>query len=442
MTKIDDIIVKYRPTREEEEREIQKAETLIKKIESYFDVNKIKGKAELVGSLSRGTSLKNSDMDIFLIFPKEIYSKMEMEKIGIVTGFSLLDKPVSKYAEHPYVSGYFCGTKVDIVPCFEIKPGEKIISSVDRTPLHSKYLKDKMNDEMRIEAVKLKLFLKGQSIYGSELKTGGFSGYVSELLITMFGTFDSFIKYCSSLKGKMLLDNNIEKFDSPVVLIDPVDRTRNAAAAVTEHSLLVLKMAAKAYVDQPSPLFFDYEMIKNKGEDCRWRDTFIIIIKMKRPELVDDIVYPQLYLSLKSLKTFSEINELAFLDGDVYADENNASILLEFLSRNIPSVKRHWGPEVDNENALKFYKKYFGNSSVLRGPYIHNQRLVVDLKVEETDILKIIKGHISSLNFGKNLNSLKNEAELMFEKEQVEREPVYKKYCARMEPINPRKKPQ
>ncbi|MGP6294056.1 CCA tRNA nucleotidyltransferase [Caldiplasma sukawensis] len=441
MTEIDDIIIKYRPSKEELEREIRKAESLIKKIEEYFNGNNIKGKAELVGSLSRGTSLKNSDMDIFLIFPREIYSKREMEKIGLDTGFSLLEKPVSKFAEHPYVSGYFRETKVDIVPCFEIKPGERIISSVDRTPLHSKYLKERMNDEMRNEAIKLKLFLKGQSIYGSELKTGGFSGYVSELLITMFGTFESFIKYCSSLKGRMVL-NNIEKFDSPVVLIDPVDATRNAAAAVTEHSLSVLKMAARAYVDQPSPLFFDYELIKNKKEKCRERDTFIIIFKMKRPELVDDIIYPQLHLSLKSLKTFSEINELPFLDGEVYADENNVSILMEFLSRNISSVKMHWGPEVDNENALKFYKKYIGNPSVLRGPYINKQRLVVDLKVEETDILNIIKSKISDLNFGKNLNSMKNSGEFIFENEKVKIEQVYKKYCERIEPFIPRKKPQ
>ena len=51
----------------------------------------------------------------------------------------------------------------------------------------------------------LKLFMRKQGIYGSELKTNGFSGYVTELLIVNYGSFLSAITHFSTLKGKLIV---------------------------------------------------------------------------------------------------------------------------------------------------------------------------------------------------------------------------------------------
>ena len=84
-----------------------------------------------------------------------------------------------EYAEHPYVSGKIGKFSLDIVPCYGIENCEKIISAVDRTPLHNEFLvlsnsKKNLSNDVRL----LKKFLKGISVYGSDLKTAGFSGYL------------------------------------------------------------------------------------------------------------------------------------------------------------------------------------------------------------------------------------------------------------------------
>ena len=52
----------------------------------------------------------------------------------------------------------------------------------------------------------LKQFLKGVGVYGSELKVGGLSGYLSELLVIRYGSFPKVLRAAKSWRPGEFID--------------------------------------------------------------------------------------------------------------------------------------------------------------------------------------------------------------------------------------------
>ena len=148
----------------------------------------------IAGSLTRDTWLPGKmEFDIFILFPKNM-SKEEMEKAGLEIGKKVIKKMKGTsridYAEHPYVSGNIGKMEIDIVPCYRLNSTSELKSSVDRTPFHVRYIERnlprKLSDDVRL----LKQLCGAHKIYGADTKTEGFSGYVCELLIVNYGSFN------------------------------------------------------------------------------------------------------------------------------------------------------------------------------------------------------------------------------------------------------------
>ncbi len=136
----------------------------------------------ITGSLGRGTWLKGDhDIDLFLMFdktlPREALEKAGMENAKEIVS-ELKGNYIIKYAEHPYVRATFNDIKVDIVPCYKIQNNEKIISAVDRSPLHVEYVLKKLKPFQKDHVRLLKQFCKGIGVYGSDAKNQGISGYI------------------------------------------------------------------------------------------------------------------------------------------------------------------------------------------------------------------------------------------------------------------------
>ena len=97
------VIAEYSPDIKETESVKKLSDDLINKIKEYCRLQNIKAEPLLVGSSSRGTSLRGADIDIFIRFQRS-YGIREMENLGLEIGHSVLRNGVEKYAEHPYVS--------------------------------------------------------------------------------------------------------------------------------------------------------------------------------------------------------------------------------------------------------------------------------------------------------------------------------------------------
>ena len=269
-------------------------------------MKKYKGEAILAGSITRDTWLPDKlEFDVFLLFPERMKEK-RMEELGLKIGKSLARELKAEftieYAQHPYVSLKVKGVEIDVVPCYKLESLEKIKSAVDRTPFHVKYLEKKLKKKYAKEVRLLKKFLKVNGIYGAEAKVQGFSGYVCELLIIHYKGFLNLLKNALKWEPGVVID--LEKYyskkdyrelrkrfrDQVLILIDPTDKHRNAAAALAPKNFFKFKNLAKEFLENPSLEFFkEKEEVALKEEEylkqLRERETEILVLKFSNPRL-------------------------------------------------------------------------------------------------------------------------------------------------------------
>jgi tRNA nucleotidyltransferase (CCA-adding enzyme) len=364
---------------------------------------KYKAKPILVGSITRDTWLPNKmEFDIFVLFPEKMKEK-RMKELGLKIGKSVIEKLKGKhqieYAEHPYVHGMVEGVDIDIVPCFEIKDTNELKCAVDRTPFHVRYIEKKLPLKLSDEVRLLKQFFKAHGIYGADTKTEGFSGYVCELLIIKYKKFLDVLKNATKWSAGEIID--IEGFyskqDIPklirdfknqgLILIDPTDKTRNTAAALSMPNFFKFKRYAKEFLDTPSvELFFKKKLEPLTEAELiqlqRQRGTELIIIKFIPPKVVPDILWPQLRRFADRLQSILEEVQYEFkvFGKDAFTDEGFiAAVLLEMEISNLPMIQKRIGPLVfdkkDSENFLKKYKDV-----AIVGPYVEDKFWVAEVK--------------------------------------------------------------
>ena len=107
MTVESDVLSEIKPTPEESEAILAKARRLQEAAERYLSERNIDAKVRFVGSVGKGTFLKNPDIDLFILYSPEI-PRPELERLGLQAGKDLIGG-TKMYAEHPYTSGKFEG---------------------------------------------------------------------------------------------------------------------------------------------------------------------------------------------------------------------------------------------------------------------------------------------------------------------------------------------
>ena len=352
-----------------------------------------------LGSTSRDTWLRGDvDIDIFIQFPLST-SKQELEKHGLEMGHKILPDGHEEYADHPYVKGTFNGFKIDIVPCYSINSPEDITSAVDRTPLHAAYLSNNLNEELSTEIRLLKQFFKGCGVYGSDLKTQGFSGYLSELLILQFGTFKNAIKEMSTWTVPVRLDFNKSEhyFESPLTFIDPIDPSRNVAAALSSVNLSRIQHYSREFFSHPRmDLFYPLpadpltkDQLQSHIDD---RGTFPIAIVFPTPNIVEDELYPQLKKSLAGIFDLLTRNGFTIIRSDVFS-ESNSVFFFELSSLKIPSIVCHHGPPLSSHiHASTFLDKYIKTD--VYGPFLEGDHYVVEKFRDFNDVVSLLNSDL------------------------------------------------
>ncbi len=415
---LQQILKEITPTEEERKEENELIEKLTEKLKSW-ELRPI-----LVGSMAKRTDLRGEkDIDIFILFDKNV-PREELEKKGLEIGKRLFNgfkiEYEIDYAEHPYVMGHKGRYTIEIVPCYETK---ELKSAVDRTPYHTKYVKRKlMQNKKLIDEIRLlKQFMKGVGIYGAEAKVQGFSGYLTELLVINYGSFENVLKATSNWKfgeiidpEKLWKDREALKYffpDAKLIIVDPVDKDRNAAAAVSAQKLAEFIFHAKEFIKSPKREFFFPRDEKPKSIEqllkrMKFRGTKIIAISFRHERINPNTLFSQLRKTIDAISMTIEDAGFRILKSDFWTDEINQSIVLfDFEVWNLPVIKHHFGPPIDmnpkeQEKFLEKYKRY--------SPYIKHDRWVVDTKREfrkvEELLPKILK---EKEGFGKNLREIK-----------------------------------
>jgi tRNA nucleotidyltransferase (CCA-adding enzyme) len=415
--KIEKIIseVKRRIAPNEKHRRhvLKLAEKFRGKVEEEIRKRKLSAEVRLQGSIAKDTWLKDdADIDIFMLLPEET-PKEALGRVYLEAARASLKgyKIVERFAEHPYVEASVTrNIKVNIVPCYKVKP-PNWKSATDRTPYHTEYVKAKLNDTTRSEVRVLKKFMKGVNVYGSDIKVGGFSGYLTELLIIYYGSFLKVLQEALRWKPGEIIDvedlygefkDDARRLfrEAFLIVVDPVDKSRNVASPLRPETLNVFRASAKFFLKNPSIKYFYPSplkpfSLKTVRKNLQIRGSEIIFLKIGRIEAVPDILWGQIYKTKRALRNLLENYEFKVLRDTAWSDESENSILLfEVENSRLNKAKKHVGPPITSVEEEKFLRKYISSKNVISGPYIENGRWVVILSRTYQDAKSLLKDNL------------------------------------------------
>ena len=402
------VLKKTVPSIEEKKRVLQLAEKLKEKVRMASEEAGIAVEVRVEGSVAKDTWLREEpDIDIFMqvpvTLPREAFGKVCLQ---IARKATEGHEQIERFAEHPYLESWVDKIRVNIVPCYKVKKGEWL-SATDRTPFHTDYVKPLLDDRLRGQVRLLKRFMKGIGVYGAEIRVGGFSGYLCELLTLHYESLVDVLRSIANWKENKIVDyegyykgreQEARKiFEDPLVVVDPVDKERNAAAAVRKQRLDEFIVASRAFFTNPNlEFFYPHETVayetKKLVSTITTRGSIIIFIKIGEVKTVPDILWGQLYKSQRSLRKMLQQHDFNIIRDCVWSDEKGFNIFIfEVEQRFLPLIKRHLGPPIGKrEECDKFLRKHTGAMNTLSGPRVEVGRWVVETKRRQTDIVKLL----------------------------------------------------
>jgi tRNA nucleotidyltransferase (CCA-adding enzyme) len=344
---------------------------------------------EFGGSYVKGTWLpEKADVDIFIKFQKSTSDKKFVE-ISKKIGFDSMKKfkPYVRYSEHPYVEAKINGTKVNVVPCYDVIQGQWQ-SAADRSPFHTKFMLESLTGVMKNEVRLLKNFLSYNRIYGSEIAKQGISGYVTEVLILHYGSFQDVIHAIAKLKKNQVIGKPTKTFDTSIIIIDPIDSNRNLGAAISNENLGKFVLASRAFIKKPTISFFS---LKSKKKIFKNNLENSIVVKFNYKQRSPDIIWGQVKKAASSLAMQLEIEGFQVYRYSGIVDERNQAYLIFLLqSITIEESFIREGPDYFfGSESETFIAKNSKNTMMWIGP----KRKILSLqKRRENDVRLFLKG--------------------------------------------------
>ncbi|MFB6088859.1 MAG: CCA tRNA nucleotidyltransferase, partial [Candidatus Aenigmatarchaeota archaeon] len=404
ISKVKENVLKEINPNNEEKEEI---ETVCEELEKTAneDTTGLNIDIEFCGSIAKHTWLSGEkDIDMFLLFKKNV-SRENLEEYGLRIGKRLADtlgiEYEVAYAEHPYVKMNYKGHDIDVVPAYGIKDPGNIKSSVDRTPHHVKYVMENLDPGFRKDVRLLKKFCKGIGVYGSNLKTRGFSGYLCELLTIEYGKFEDILEASKDwMPGYVVdLENYYDdhselrqKFESEaMIFVDPVDKGRNVASVLSAENLLRFKREALEFLDSPSDTFFfeteDIYSLDELKDKIIKRNGDVILVSFGAPDVHEDILWPQMRKAKRRLRNVLEKNEFPILNTGEWSNGEECILIFELETTTLPNVEKCKGPTIfDWDNSINFLNRYKEDRIL-----IQDNEWVVEKDREYTVALELLK---------------------------------------------------
>lgn len=398
------VLERIRPGPEERRELRELAERLMEAVAQEAAELGVEAEPVHVGSSSRSTWLAGDrDVDVFLKLPTSL-EREEFVETGMEIARSVGDRGdewEENYAEHPYVMARFDGFDVDLVPCYDVDSTEEIRSSVDRTPFHDGYVDQRISG-LEDDVLLLKRFMKGAEVYSAEARVQGFSGYLTELLVLVHGGFREVVEAAADWGPGERFDpeghGTADRFDAPLVVVDPVDPDRNVSAALSRRRFAEFVRACREY-DGSMRFFFPPE--PRPGPGFAERSTHPCFVEVAVEGMVEDNLYPQLRKTREALVRGLEERGFRVNRSSVFED----GVALELFESELPAVERHRGPPVwVGSHADSFVEKY-DDEETFSGPWVDDEgRLAVERRRAFTDAEELLNHLVEERKgFGKTL---------------------------------------
>jgi len=359
----------------EEHKEIEKLiKDFLGRLNKRIKELNIDGEAFVGGSFAKDTAIKKNyyDIDVFVRFDK----KYKSEEIS-----GLLEKAVKIFKNSKSVHGsrdYFrIEVKplvfLEVIPVIKIKNPREAENITDLSYSHVNYVNKKTPQKVLDEIRLAKAFCHANNCYGAESYIHGFSGYSLELLVSHYKSFLKFITAMTKIKEDKLIidlekhfknkndvlrDLNSSKLQSPIILIDPTYKQRNAISALSQETFEKFKETCRKFLKNPSINAFESQKVDlNKTKNTAKKKNYeFVLLEIKTNKQEGDIAGSKLLKFYNHLGF--EIEKLFVVKdkGFKYNEKKSARCFFVIKSKGEVLIQ---GPKIeDKKNVLKFKKRH------------------------------------------------------------------------------------
>lgn len=356
-----DILSIIQPTKVEQ----QEVKKIFAKIKSSIKIPKTK--IILGGSSAKGTFLRgNHDIDIYVKFNQKFYEKKNISDILKKS----LKNAMPLHGSRDYYQIKNNQYTVEIIPIIDIKRPDDALNITDISPFHTKFV---LKNKKYLKDIMLaKAFAKANEFYGAESYIQGFSGYSIEVLTIHYKGFKNLIKNVANWKQITVIDPlnaykgniilNEAKMVSPIILIDPVQATRNTTAVVSREKYNLFIETCKKYLKNPSQKFFIKKefslegLIKNKKGN-------LILLNLIPLEGKKDIIGSKILKVFEFITKNLKDNDFKILNSK-WIWKSNAILWFDIKKENLSKTVKHFGPPITNKERLINFQNTWKNYKV------------------------------------------------------------------------------
>lgn len=333
---------------------------------------------EYEGSYAKDTWLSGElDLDLFVFFSEDFELKSfdeAIKKIAFRTAERLNAKLERRYAAHPYYTLILNSLNVDLVPAYYVEDVKNIKTPVDRTRFHTLYVRKELSRKpyLKQDIRLLKKLLKLLWIYGAEIEVRGFSGYLIEILVIKHGGLLPLLEKAVTWRPwkTAIPPNSKSKFKAPLIVLDPVDPQRNAAAAVSEESLakfIALSVLSSAAPERLCCIYRSLEHIKESLEGkSRKSKSFIVAITLRKNNASPQEIAGITQKHRVKIARNAEKHGFQIARSKVFLCNNKSIIVFEVINPTLHPFSLHRGPPVYSPHSAEFISKWKGYPLIIR----------------------------------------------------------------------------
>jgi len=366
---------------------VDKCIIVLGSINSEIKKKKIKARAVLGGSIAKGTFLKDDyDCDIFVKFNLS-YRKKDisdlLEKI-----LKIFPKAEKIHGSRDYFQFNTKNIMFEVVPVLDIKKAEQAVNITDCSPLHVKWVRDnlKKNPKLADEIRLAKAFCKACNVYGAESYMRGFSGHVLDILVIYYGGFIPLLENAVKWKEQEVIDfnnyydgNTLERLNKskvgPLIVIDPIQPERNAAAVLSRKNFLLFKKFASDFLKKPSKKFFEKKEVTIEELKKKSKGKKLVLLDVGTLDGKEDVVGSKLLKAFNYINKKLLLNDFALYEKGWKWDKKKKALFWFILKDEILSeyFKRIGPPTKNKENVKAFMKKH-------KKTFIQGKRICANVK--------------------------------------------------------------